>query len=145
MSEDTFHLGIKALVTNSDGRVLLLQVNPAELSGNNQAYWDLPGGRIQRDEDVLEALKREVLEETGIADIQMTKHLGMILSKIRIPVPDQGSVGLILSIYECQLPASADLTLSFEHLAYEWVTPNEAGNRLKVKYSDEFCDMVREL
>jgi len=36
MSEDTFHLGIKALIRDSDGKILLLQVNPAKLNGERK-------------------------------------------------------------------------------------------------------------
>jgi hypothetical protein len=38
-----FHVGIKALAQNEAGEYLLLQVNPAKLSGNQNAYWDIPG------------------------------------------------------------------------------------------------------
>lgn len=44
MSEDIFHLGIKALIRNNDGKILLLQVNPQKLRGKQTDYWDLPGG-----------------------------------------------------------------------------------------------------
>ena len=48
MSEDAYHLGVKALVRDADGKILLLKVNPAELKGaKNSNYWDLPGGRVQ--------------------------------------------------------------------------------------------------
>jgi 8-oxo-dGTP pyrophosphatase MutT (NUDIX family) len=88
MSEDIFHLGIKALIRNNTGKVLLLQVNPASLRNETTAYWDLPGGRIQQGQTVQETLEREVIEETGITDIQSTKNIGMVLSNIRIPVDE---------------------------------------------------------
>ncbi len=48
MSEDIFHLGIKALIRNSEDMILLLQVNPKALDGPKRDYWDLPGGRVQK-------------------------------------------------------------------------------------------------
>lgn len=56
--EDIFHLGIKALLRNEEGRVLLLKVNPKKLRGEQRDYWDLPGGRIQKGDSVLDTLRR---------------------------------------------------------------------------------------
>lgn len=147
MQEDLFHLGIKALVLDKAGKVLLLKVNPAELHGsnNNNDYWDLPGGRIHRDCDIDETLEREVQEELGVTGVSIVKPLGMYLSNIRIPLQDGSDVGLILSIYECTLPAKAKIELSFEHIAYDWFAPAEAANLLHVKYPKDFCELVAEL
>jgi 8-oxo-dGTP diphosphatase len=143
--EDVYHLGIKALIRNGAGQIMLLQVNPKELSGDNPPYWDLPGGRIQRGETVLDALKREVEEETGLTDIVVGQNLGMILSNIRIPLKRQSDIGLILSIYECKIPANADLTLSFEHLAHRWCSPKQAAELLGHKFPDEFLAKIAGL
>ena len=56
MNEDCFHLGMKALIQRSDGKVLLLKQSKQK----NNNLWDLPGGRIQRNESVLDALRREI-------------------------------------------------------------------------------------
>jgi ADP-ribose pyrophosphatase YjhB (NUDIX family) len=64
--EDCFHLGAKALLQNTEGKLLLLQKNPKEPHQNVECLWDLPGGRINRGESLEEALKREVFEETGL-------------------------------------------------------------------------------
>jgi 8-oxo-dGTP pyrophosphatase MutT (NUDIX family) len=63
MNEDNFHLGIKALIRNSKGEYLLLKTNKARI---DKEYYDIPGGRIKRGEDIINTLKREVFEETGI-------------------------------------------------------------------------------
>jgi hypothetical protein len=48
MNEDFFHLGIKALIKNADGKILLLKVNTAKLKDfHGEPYWDIPGGRVQ--------------------------------------------------------------------------------------------------
>ncbi len=145
MSEDLYHLGIKGLVTNADGKILLLKVNPAELHGsnNNNDYWDLPGGRVQR--SVEDTLVREVEEELGTKAITIGKPIGMVLSNIRIPLKDGSTVGLILGIYECSLPANTKIKLSFEHIAYKWFAPAEAATLLHVKYPKDFCELVAEL
>ena len=147
MNEDLFHLGIKGLVTNSDGNILLLKVNPAELHGsnNNNDYWDLPGGRVQRGGSIEDTLIREVEEELGVKEITIGKSIGMVLSNIRIPLEDGSSIGLILGVYECTLPANTKIKLSFEHIAYQWFSPAEAATLLHVKYPKDFCELVAEL
>lgn len=68
MAEDIFQLGIKAVIRNNLGQILLLQVNPAKLRNwQGDAYWDLPGGRIQKGATVLETLRREILGLSPIA------------------------------------------------------------------------------
>lgn len=45
-----------------DGRILLIRRGSAPFKG----YYALPGGHIEKNEDILEALVREVQEETGL-------------------------------------------------------------------------------
>jgi len=145
MTEDIFHLGIKALLRNAAGEILLLQVNPEKLHGERRDYWDLPGGRVQKGQTVLETLQREVAEETGITGIDAAKEVGMMLANIRIPLGSDGdTVGLILGVYECTAVHDA-VTLSDEHIAYAWCTPQEAAERLTVKYPAHFCALITHL
>lgn len=143
--EDSFHLGIKALVRNNTGKILLLQVNPAKLKAERQAYWDLPGGRIQKGETVINTLEREVEEETRLTGLEKPVEVGMVLSNIRIPMDADNSVGLILDIYSVQAPQNARIALSDEHIAYDWFAPTEAASMLRVKYPDAFCDKIAQL
>lgn len=143
--EDVYHLGIKALLRRHDGRILLLQVNPKKLRGEQRQYWDLPGGRVQRGDTVVDTLRREVREETGIDALNAIKEVGMVLSNIRIPLNEIDSAGLILGVYTCSIPDDATVALSDEHTAYDWFAPKEAAERLRVKYPDPFCDTVGRL
>ncbi len=66
----TLQVGVKALLKNSHGEFLILRRNPktyGQLSGS----WDLPGGRIEPGQPLLENLRREILEETSL-DIDTT-------------------------------------------------------------------------
>jgi 8-oxo-dGTP diphosphatase len=142
-SEDTFHLGIKAFIHNHEGKVLLMRVNPAKLNGGRKDYWDLPGGRVQVGDSIEATLKREVMEETGMAQITDIQPISMVLSNLRIPVGDGKTVGLILSVYACTV-SDDTVVLSDEHIAYDWFTPNEAAKLLQVKYPQNFCETIKD-
>src|SRR3989344_2015316 len=142
MNEDLFQLGIKALIVNSEGHILLLKVNKEMLKGfSGDPYWDIPGGRIHRGSTIEETLKREVKEETGITNITSTTPLAMVLSNIRIP-RDGSDTGLILSVYVCEVAEPVHIVLSEEHVLSEWFSPQEARELLKVKYPKEFTDKI---
>lgn len=142
MNEDIFQLGIKALITNDRGQILLLKVNVEQLQNTKEPYWDIPGGRIHRGDSIEDTLKREVAEETGITSIRAIKHHSMVLSKIRIPA-GESDTGLILSVYECVVGESV-ISLSEEHTEYAWFSREEAADLLKVKYPAEFTEALLE-
>ncbi len=145
MNEDLFQLGIKALITNAKGKILLLKVNPEKLKNfSGKPYYDIPGGRIQRGSTVEETLSREVLEETGITKIKSWKPFAMTLANIRIPYGNTDT-GLILSVYVCEIDNSAKIVLSDEHTEYNWFDPKEAGKLLEVKYPKEFTKKITEM
>jgi len=55
-------LGVAAVIWNKDGEVLLIRRRKAPRKGE----WSLPGGKVEFGESLVEAVMREVLEETGL-------------------------------------------------------------------------------
>jgi 8-oxo-dGTP diphosphatase len=129
--EDCFHLGAKALIQNTEGKLLLLKKNPKKPHQKSvECLWDLPGGRIHKGESLEEALKREVYEETGLNNMTKIEPFTMVLSESRIPL-QEGDVGLIYAVYLCHiLDDSPSIQLSDEHLSHIWVLPREAADLL---------------
>lgn len=145
MNEDVFHLGIKALIRNDSGKILLLKVNLEKLQNHSLgAYWDIPGGRIHKDSTVEDTLRREVEEETGITSIKSFSKLDMVLSNIRIPLGDS-TLGLILGVYVCDVEKPFEIKISEEHTEAQWFDPKEAADLLKVKYPADFCSKIATL
>ncbi|MEZ4301443.1 MAG: NUDIX hydrolase [Polyangiaceae bacterium] len=57
-------LGVGGVVVNrADGTVLLIRRGKPPRKGQ----WSLPGGRVERGENIDSALRRELLEETGLS------------------------------------------------------------------------------
>lgn len=143
MNEDKFHLGIKALIVNSENKILLLKVNPLALKNQVQHYWDIPGGRIEKGSTVEKTLEREVAEETGIQKFEIENEIGMTLSNIRIPLNEQEDVGLILGVYKCKIYEETSLVLSNEHTEYGWFDLEEAKKLLLFKYPPSFIEKIQ--
>lgn len=134
--EKLFHVGVKALIEDEKGNILLLHA-PGWAKNNTPPHWDIPGGRIQEGQVVEDALKREIEEETGIKKVRSVSFFTAVISKHEIPFEDR-ILGLVLMIYKITIPVGSKITLSHEHTEYEWVEPKEAAKRLENKYPEEF-------
>jgi 8-oxo-dGTP diphosphatase len=140
--EKLFHVGVKALITNSAGEILIFEVDTSKFLTPDPAHADLPGGRIDRGEDPLEALKREMAEETGITTYSDVQLFTAVVSPMLIPVSKTEKVGLALFIYTLKVADNTEVVMSDEHVSYEWVTPQVAAERLEFKFGKDFADTL---
>lgn len=60
-TQKKFTVSVGAVVTNENNQILLLDHVFRAASG-----WGIPGGFIEYDEQIIDAIKRELLEETGL-------------------------------------------------------------------------------
>lgn len=65
-----FRPAVRGLVIDESDHVLMVR-----LVFPHGAFWVLPGGGIEEGEDVLDALRRELLEETGLAGAVIGGHV----------------------------------------------------------------------
>ena len=143
MKEQLFFIGVKGLIKNSQGQILLLLADVSTHRKNTEPYWDIPGGRIEKGAGLVDTLAREISEETGVAiDASTAVQVATAVSKHQVPVDDDITAGLALVVYSVTIPDSATITISPEHERYEWVEVAEAKLRLSNKYPSDFTDKL---
>jgi 8-oxo-dGTP pyrophosphatase MutT (NUDIX family) len=142
MSEQAFHIGIKGLIRNDKGQLLLLSKKHIGDMDKSRVAWDIPGGRMDIGEDFEDTLAREIKEELGIE--YDTKPEFFVATKTNIKIPSEhGELSLVLMFHHLKIPNDAKITLSDEHLGYEWVDVATAADRLRRAYSDRFAEQLK--
>ena len=104
-------VAVGGLVTDDRDRVLMI-LSP-------RGDWEFPGGQVEEGEDPIAALKREVLEETGV-----TVEVGSIVGVY----PNLQSHILNLD-FLCRAVAGVP-TRGIESTLVEWVNRPEAASRI---------------
>jgi 8-oxo-dGTP diphosphatase len=118
----------KAIV-RKDGRILLLQRSLR--SGFDPGLWELPGGKINHGENLVEAVRREVLEEVGLV-IEVGRPF-KTWHFIKEPFWVTGVTFLCDYI-------SGEVRLSPEHAAHVWI---DAGGYGKYPLSTSMEEQIR--
>lgn len=122
-----FLIGPRATIYNTKtNKVLLLQRN----DGNN--VWEIPGGKRENNEDIVNALKREVQEETGLI---INEYKIIYVSPI---FENHPFLKPFLNIGYLCLVDNSDVVISDEHIDYKWVSVDEISNYLD---NDIFNDL----
>lgn len=118
-------VAVGAVVEHANsGKILVLQ--RASTEDWHGGEWEIPYGRISQSEDPEAGLRRELLEEAGLADIEIQGVL-TTWKYFRGPeIVENAGIGITFHV----LTASDEITLSHEHTAYEWVTLPEAEKRI---------------
>ena len=115
-------IATKAFMVN-DGKVFILRESGSYVEGTNEGRWDFPGGRLNSGENFIEALKREVLEESGL-EIEVGKPI--YVGEWRPTI--KGVLTQIVGIFFLCTPKTMEVKLSRDHDEFRWILPNEYEN-----------------
>jgi 8-oxo-dGTP pyrophosphatase MutT (NUDIX family) len=104
----------------ANGKVLLLHrdKNFKELA-TGKGLWDLPGGKLEAGEGLMDSLWRELGEETGIQQQAVEASLATVLAyKVTDGVYSTHRVNILYALNIGETPA---IKLSDEHDSYQWI------------------------
>ena len=105
-------IDVVAGVIRRDGLLLIAQRLPGDtLAG----YWEFPGGKVERDESLVDALRRELHEELGVE-----AEIGRELQRVVHAYPDRD---VRLYFYEATILSGEPKPIEASDL--RWVKPEE--------------------
>ena len=123
---DKFPISIKAIIID-DNKVLCLK--------NERSEWDLPGGKIEFNEDVENCLIREIKEETNLS----VENLN-ILKPLNLKFND---VSVMVLIYSASISCDSPIIISHEHSEYNFFSKSEIKNlNLPENYKNLIEDLI---
>jgi 8-oxo-dGTP diphosphatase len=125
----------KAIVVNERGDVLVIRRSPTAHFCPD--VWDLPGGKMDDRERLVDALVREVREETGLtvrADDARPFHVSHFVKE---------PFWVTCVTFRCPSFDGA-VRLSAEHVDHAWVTPGEHHDRPYAEAIEEQLDAYTE-
>jgi phosphoglycolate phosphatase-like HAD superfamily hydrolase/ADP-ribose pyrophosphatase YjhB (NUDIX family) len=109
---------VGALIFNARGEVLMIRTH----KWSN--LWGIPGGKVKYGESSVEALRREIQEETAL-DVD---DIRFVLAQDCISSPEfYRDEHFVLLNYTCRCPDGAPVTLNEEAVEFRWVSPAAAG------------------
>ena len=97
-------------------------------------HWDFPKGHIEEKEAELDAVKREIREETGIDNIELVPNFKEKIQyyyKLNEELMHKGVVFYLAKTEE------EKVKISFEHIGYIWLPYDKAMEKLTFKNAKE--------
>lgn len=124
---------IVSCYVENNGKILLLHRHDHKSEGNR---WGVPAGKKDSGENIVDAMIREIKEETG----QKLSHTQLeYLTKVYVKYPEYH---FIYHMFRTKLNGGPEIILSKdEHKAYKWVSPREALDLELVRELDRCIKM----
>lgn len=107
----------KTLIINERNQALILTIGEYKAHPEKSFTPDLPGGLVEQGEAARDGALREAREETGIELDPLTIHVAYTETKF---FPDENK-SVSKFFYIAKLPATPEVTLSWEHASFAWM------------------------
>lgn len=111
----------KCIIVNDEGKILALKRSLTQDS-DRSGCWDLPGGTYERGEDVIDSIKREVMEEVSLTIIDPQP---IFLASGQNNANQFMSSEVVFAVTHLATKWTGNVVISDEHTEYRWVTPQE--------------------
>lgn len=125
---------VGVIIRSFDGKVLLGKRDPSS-NGVYGDCWQLPGGGVEPDEDLIRAGTREVLEETGLdlslLEFKLIDDVGTGESEKVLPTGERVLCEMKFYIFLVEVPEVSNVTatvLGDEFACLKWFNADEIRN-----------------
>lgn len=125
-------LGAFALVERSQ-RYLFVQ-NEREIDGRVQRVWDLPGGRVEAGEMLHDAVRRELVEETGLEMVSAPEFVFVQEGEREV----RGKRAYAWRSFFFRVEAVGEPAADNEVLDVRWMSPTQVAQECDAPYHDSF-------
>jgi leucyl-tRNA synthetase len=127
----------KALILK-DGKICVEKFRDAD-------FWSLPGGRLEEGETVMDALQREVAEETGY-QVVSAELIGVVQDHIAFPDLDleKRSLEFHVHIVEVAQETVEPRAIDVERSEWHWLSFEEAAKKLEGSSSPLMAAIIRD-
>lgn len=110
-------------------------------SESKKEYWGLPKGRIEKGENLEEAAKREIHEETGLKDI---KFIDGFKEQEEYFFIREGKKIFKTVTFLLMETKTEEIKISWEHLEYKWLSYDEAKEQISFKNAKEILQKAND-
>ncbi|MEM4662424.1 MAG: bis(5'-nucleosyl)-tetraphosphatase [Candidatus Diapherotrites archaeon] len=100
----------------------------------SKGHWDFPKGHVEKNESDLEAMLRELKEETGISDVVVIPGFRETISYFFSENGRKVSKTVTLFLVKSK---TQNVVLSSEHVGYAWLPYEEALKKITFKNAAE--------
>lgn len=114
----------RCFVKGDDGRLLVIKRSPTDR--NHASKWEVPGGKVDKGQDLSHAQEREVMEETGLLAEPMIK----VVFADSFVIGDGQYAGMTyVVLFSITKVLGGHLKISEEHTDHAWVNYDELLSR----------------
>jgi len=117
-------VSVGGAVVDPDGRLLAIE-------RRDNGEWELPGGIVELDEDPREAVRREVVEETGVV-VELEMLTG-VYKNMRL--------GVVSLVFRCR-PLAGEAHPTDEASRVAWLTPEQVGLHMAEAFAIRLLDAL---
>lgn len=120
----THSVSVAGVIIDDQGRALLTQ-------RRDNGRWEAPGGILERDEDILTGLRREIREETGLI-VEPVALTGVYKNMSR---------AIIALVFRCKT-IGGHLTETVEARTFRWATADEVRSLASEAFAIRVLDAM---
>lgn len=119
-------VSVAGIVVRDDGRILVIQ-------RRDNSHWEPPGGVLELGETFEQGVRREVVEETGIA-VEVERLTGAYKNLPR---------GIVALVFRCR-PIGGEPTTTDESRRVDWLTPDQVREHMDPAYAVRVLDALTD-